>query len=70
MSEIVSRSARRVRIRDVPFAGATVKKEFLFLFDFGDEWHFRLMVRRVSERAEHGAQYPRVEASHGEAPSQ
>ena len=30
-----ARAADRLRIRDVP-AG----KEFLFLFDYGDEWHF------------------------------
>ena len=64
------RAAGRVRIREVPFPGATGKKEFLFLFDFGDEWHFGVKLRRVSEQAEPGAQYPRVVASHGEAPAQ
>ena len=45
-------------------------KEFLFLFDYGDEWHFGVKLRRVSTRVEPGAQYPRLAASQGEAPPQ
>jgi hypothetical protein len=65
-----ARSAGWVQIRDVPFPGATGKQEFLFLFDYGDEWHFGVKLRRVSARVEPGAPYPRVVASHGEAPPQ
>ena len=64
------RAAGRVPIREVPFPGTTGKKEFLFLFDYGDEWHFGVKLRRVSEQVEPGAQYPRVVASHGDAPPQ
>lgn len=64
------RAAKRVRICEVPFPGATGKKEFLFLFDYGDEWHFGVKLVRTSETVDSGAQYPRVIASHGEAPPQ
>ena len=65
-----ARAASRVQIRDVPFPGTTGKKEFLFLFDYGDEWHFGVKLRRVSAQVEPDAQYPRLVASHGEAPPQ
>jgi hypothetical protein len=64
------RAAGRVQIREVPLPGATGKKEFLFLFDYGDEWHFGVKLQRVTEQVESGAQYPRVVASQGEAPPQ
>ena len=63
-------AAGRIQIRDVPFPGATGKKEFLFLFDYGDEWHFGVKLWRVTDQVEPGAQYPRVVASHGGAPPQ
>jgi hypothetical protein len=65
-----ARAAGRTQIREVPFPGATGKKEFLFLFDYGDEWHFGVRLRRVSARLEPGAQYPRLVASQGVAPPQ
>jgi Plasmid pRiA4b ORF-3-like protein len=59
------RAADRLRIRDVP-AG----KEFLFLFDYGDEWHFGVRLVRTATAPEPDAQYPQVVASHGQAPPQ
>ena len=50
--------------------GAAGKREFLFLFDYGDEWHFGVKLVRTSETVGPGAQYPRVTARHGEAPPQ
>src|SRR6266498_1987359 len=58
------RTADRLRIRDAP-AG----REFLFLFDYGDEWLFGVKLVRTGE-VEPAASYPRVVASHGEAPPQ
>jgi hypothetical protein len=58
------RLAKRLHVRDAP-AG----KEFLFLFDYGDEWHFGVRLARTAE-VEPGVEYPRVVASHGEAPPQ
>lgn len=63
-------AARNIQIRDVPFPGARGKREFLFLFDYGDQWHFGVKLLRTSETVESGARYPRVVASHGEAPPQ
>jgi hypothetical protein len=65
-----ARAARRVAIRDVPFLGATGKREFLFLFDYGDEWHFGVKLLRLSPTVEPGARYPRIVAQQGEAPPQ
>jgi hypothetical protein len=64
------RAAGRVAIREVPFPGVAGKKEFLFLFDYGDEWHFGVKLVRLSEQAEPGARYPRVVARQGQAPPQ
>jgi hypothetical protein len=65
-----ARAARRVAIRDVPLPGASGKKEFLFLFDYGDEWHFGVKLVRQSPTVEPGARYPRVVAQQGKAPPQ
>ena len=54
---------------DLPVAQAPARKEFLFLFDYGDEWHFGVRLARTGE-VEPGARYPRVVASHGQAPPQ
>ena len=60
------RAAGRIQLREAPFPGATGKKEFLFLFDYGDEWHFGVKLQRVvTEQVESGAQYPRVVANQG-----
>jgi hypothetical protein len=60
-----ARAADRLRIPDAP-AG----KEFLFLFDFGDEWHFGVRLVRTSEAPKPDVRYPRVVASRGQAPPQ
>ena len=41
-----ARDASRAHIRNVPLPGKTGKKEFLFLFDYGDEWHFGVKLLR------------------------
>jgi hypothetical protein len=58
-------AADRLRIRDAP-AGT----EFLFLFDYGDEWHFGVRLVRTSTAPEPDVRYPRVVASRGQAPPQ
>src|SRR5918993_2433826 len=60
-----ARAADRQRIRDAP-AG----KEFLFLFDYGDEWHFGVRLVRSGKAPNPGLRYPQVIASHGQAPPQ
>jgi hypothetical protein len=65
-----SHDAKRTYLRNVPFPGKTGKKEFLFLFDFGDEWHFGVKLLRESVTLEPGTRYPQVVASAGENPPQ
>ncbi len=60
-----AKAAERLRIRETP-AG----KEFLFLFDYGDEWHFGVKLVRTTDTLRPGAPYPRVVAQHGQAPPQ
>jgi hypothetical protein len=62
--------ATRVSIRDVPYPGRKGEKEFLFLFDFGDEWHFSVKLVGSGGTIAPGAEYPRVTAAHGDAPPQ
>lgn len=45
-------------------------QRFLYLFDYGDEWHFDVQVAAVNEAADPDAAYPRLVASVGEAPEQ
>lgn len=55
------RPASQLPVREAP-AG----REFLFLFDYGDEWHFGVKLARTGE-IEPGAAYPRVVSSVGDA---
>ncbi len=59
-----------ILIRDVPYPGKTGKKEFLFLFDYGDEWHFGVKLIDAKGALTPNAEYPRLIASRGEAPPQ
>jgi hypothetical protein len=61
-----SRGVRRTTVARVfPRLGS----KMLFLFDYGDEWRFRIEVVGRGEAAARTA-YPRVGASVGEAPQQ
>ncbi len=68
--ESAASDAAGTLIRDVPFPGKTGKAEFLFLFDFGDEWHFGVKLRNVRENTETRERFPRIVAEHGAAPPQ
>jgi hypothetical protein len=46
-----------------------VGHQMMFLFDYGDEWRFRTKLVKTGEKAAK-VRYPRVVASHGEAPEQ
>ncbi|WP_291849119.1 hypothetical protein [Bradyrhizobium sp.] len=41
----------------------------LFLFDYGDEWLFRVTLRNIGKKSA-GVRLPRIVATHGEAPAQ
>lgn len=57
--------ATRVRIDSV---NLKPKQKFLYLFDYGDEWHFE--VEFLKEESSETAFYPRIIDSRGEAPQQ
>lgn len=59
-----------ILIREAPYPGKTGKKEFLFLFDYGDEWRFGVKLLGTSNAVTPDAEYPRVTAARGEAPPQ
>jgi Plasmid pRiA4b ORF-3-like protein len=46
-----------------------VEHTILFLFDYGDEWLFRVTLRTVGKRSGK-TRYPRIVATSGEAPAQ
>lgn len=46
-----------------------IKKKMLFLFDYGDEWHFIVELKRVEPQSEN-VKYPFVVESVGDAPPQ
>jgi tetratricopeptide (TPR) repeat protein len=49
--------------------GLHVKKKFLYLFDFGDEWWHVIQLLGIKER-ESTSKYPRIVESQGKAPLQ
>ena len=44
-------------------------QEFMYLFDYGDEWRFKVRVHAINPDAPEG-EYPRIVESVGEAPEQ
>jgi tetratricopeptide (TPR) repeat protein len=64
--ESEAKNAKRARIDSL---GLQVKKKFLYLFDFGDEWWHSIELLRIREEEAVG-KYPRVVESQGEAPPQ
>ena len=62
--------AARARIDEVPFPPGKGRRDVLFLFVYGDEWHFGVKLLRTSNTLTPGAAYPRVVASAGAAPPQ
>jgi tetratricopeptide (TPR) repeat protein len=61
-----ARNAERARIDSL---GLQVKKRFLYLFDFGDEWWHSIELVSIKEGEPKG-RYPRIVESKGEAPPQ
>jgi len=64
--ESSARNARRARIDSL---GLPVKKKFLYLFDFGDEWWHSVQLLGIKQEEPKG-KYPRIIESQGEAPPQ
>ena len=66
MGESDARSVKRTRISE---AFPKVGTKMIFLFDYGDDWRFRVALIG-KDHNEPRAKYPRVIASVGEAPEQ
>ena len=45
-------------------------QEFMYLFDYGDDWRFKVRVHAINENADPDVEYPRLVESVGEAPEQ
>ena len=59
-------SVKKTKISQAfPAVGHTM----LFLFDYGDDWHFRVSLRKSGTKIAK-VRYPRIVASQGEAPEQ
>ena len=57
-------------VKSTPVSEAFVKgKKLLYLFDYGDEWHFIVQCQRIEE-AEPKKRYPKVLEAKGDAPEQ
>jgi hypothetical protein len=61
-----SESVKRTRIEQ---AFSTVASKMTFLFDYGDEWHFKVEVIGIGN-PEPKARYPKVIKTVGDAPPQ
>src|SRR3979411_1034363 len=57
------------RCRSGRFLFPTIGHTMIFLFDYGDGWHFRVKLQEVRTRVAK-VRYPRVVAARGEAPRQ
>lgn len=58
-----------VKKTKVAQAFPAVGHTMLFLFDYGDEWHFKVKLAKTAKKIAK-VRYPRIVASHGEAPEQ
>ena len=54
----------------LPISKTPVDREFLFLFDYGYEWHFGVERIATSQSTRPGTRYPWLAATHGDAPPQ
>lgn len=58
---------RRATLADLDLSQG---QTFLYLFDYGDEWRFKVRVQAINEDAAADAEYPRIVETVGEAPAQ
>ncbi|HBY94591.1 MAG: plasmid pRiA4b ORF-3 family protein [Ardenticatenaceae bacterium] len=70
LAEEEAARSRDVRTTTIEELNLKPKQEFTYLFDYGDEWRFKVRVHAINENAEPTAEYPRVVESVGEAPEQ
>ncbi|MEA3408087.1 MAG: hypothetical protein U9R48_08415 [Chloroflexota bacterium] len=65
-----SEESRDVRATTIESLDLEVGKEFMYLFDYGDEWRFKVRLHAINEDADPDGDYPRVVESVGDAPPQ
>lgn len=70
LAEEEAARSRDVRTTTIEELNLKPKKEFMYLFDYGDEWRFKVRVHAVNEHAHPNAEYPRIVESVGKAPEQ
>jgi len=58
-----------VKKTKVAQAFPTIGHTMIFLFDYGDEWHFRVSLRATGTKIAK-VRYPRIVATHGDSPPQ
>ncbi|MBN1285143.1 MAG: hypothetical protein JXB47_07085 [Anaerolineae bacterium] len=63
-------TARDVRTTKLEDLDLKPDQEFMYLFDYGDEWRFKVRVHAVDSDAPEDVDYPRIVQSVGEAPLQ
>ena len=68
-ADIEGSSSRSVKDTRVITAFQKVGSKMTFLYDYGDEWRFRIEVIETGQ-AEPGADYPRIVRKIGKAPPQ
>lgn len=61
---------RDVRTTQIGSLDLKKGKEFMYLFDYGDEHRFRVKVDAINDNADASGAYPRVVESVGDAPAQ
>lgn len=61
--------AGSVKQTPVSRAFAKVGKKMLFLFDYGDEWRFQVVLLKLGSKTP-GLRYPRLLVASGDAPAQ
>ena len=71
--EFIAKEEKRgpgdVRTSTIESLGLEIGKTFLYLFDYGDEWRFKVRVHAIDLNAPED-EYPKVVQSVGQAPSQ
>lgn len=69
-AEAQEKAQRDVRVVTLASLALSKGQTFLYLFDFGDEWRFRVRVHAITENAPTNANYPRLVETVGKAPRQ
>lgn len=70
LAEEEAAQSRDVRTTTIEELKLKPNQEFMYLFDYGDEWRFKVRVHAVNEHAHPNAEYPRIVESVGKAPEQ